>query len=98
MPEWTTIVRCGTLVCLLLEFDRWKSYSNDALGADQLDELVSDGPLGIALTISFEVAQIAYVTFVIRRSTVGLVERVDYEFALALSRLDSSGGVRMPRE
>jgi len=32
------------------------TYANDALGSDELDELVLDGALGVALAIGLEVA------------------------------------------
>jgi hypothetical protein len=46
--------------------------------ADQLDEAVSDGALGIALAVGLNVAQITDVTGLIGRSTVGLAVGVDY--------------------
>lgn len=52
--------------------------AEDALGADQLDELVGDGALGVALGVGLEVAQVANVTLAVGRSTVGLVVRVDW--------------------
>lgn len=54
------------------------TYANDAVGADQLDEAVSDGALGIALAVGLDVAQVTDVTGLIGRSTVGLAVGVDY--------------------
>jgi hypothetical protein len=51
--------------------------AEDALGADQLDELVGDGALGVALSIGLEVAQVTNVALVILGGTVGLAVRVD---------------------
>lgn len=51
--------------------------AEDALGADQLDELVGDGALGVALAVGLEVAQVTNVALVILRGTVGLAVRVD---------------------
>jgi hypothetical protein len=47
------------------------------VGADKLDQGVSDGALGIALAISLHVSEVTDVTGLVRRSTVGLVVRVD---------------------
>lgn len=51
--------------------------ANDAVGANQLDKVVGDGALGIALSISLDVAEVTNVTGLIRGSTVGLVEGVE---------------------
>lgn len=51
--------------------------AKDALGADQLDELVGDGAVGVALGVGLEVAQVADVALAVGGSTVGLVVRVD---------------------
>ena len=51
--------------------------AEDALGADQLDELVRDGALGVALSIGLEVAKVTDVALAVGGSTVGLVVRVD---------------------
>ena len=48
------------------------------MGANQLDEGVSDRALGVALAISLQVSEVTNVTLLVRRSTVGLVVRVDY--------------------
>ena len=54
-----------------------KTYANDALGSDQLDELILDGSLGVALGISLEVAQISDVTDVGGAVAVGCAVGVD---------------------
>jgi len=51
--------------------------SNDALRADEFDELVGDTALGIALAISLDVAKIAYMADLICWCTVGLAEWVE---------------------
>lgn len=48
-----------------------------ALRADQLDELVGDGTLGVALAIGLEVTEVANVTLAVARRAVGLGVRVD---------------------
>lgn len=53
------------------------SYANDAVGANQLDKVVGDGALGVALSISLDVAEVTNVTDLIRGSAVVLVEGVD---------------------
>lgn len=49
-----------------------------ALRADQLDELVRDGALGVALGVGLEVAQVTNVALAVRGGAVGLVVRVDW--------------------
>lgn len=51
--------------------------TKDALGADQLDELVGDRALSVTLAIGLEVTQVTNVALVILGSTVGLAVRVD---------------------
>ena len=51
--------------------------ANDALGADQLDQLVCDTSLRIALTISLEVAQVTDVALLVLGGTVCLVVGVE---------------------
>lgn len=48
-----------------------------ALRTDQLDELVGDGALGVALAVSLEVAKVADVALAVGWSAVGLLVRVD---------------------
>lgn len=52
--------------------------AEDALGADQLDELVRDGALGVALSIGLEVTQVANVALAVGGGAVGLVVGVDW--------------------
>ncbi len=61
------------------------TYANDAVGANQLDEAVRDGALGVALAVSLNVAEIANVTGLIGGSTVGLAVGVDWEREHVLS-------------
>ena len=49
----------------------------DALGADQLDLLVRDGALGVALGVRLEVAEVADVAFCVGGCAVGLAKGVD---------------------
>jgi hypothetical protein len=51
--------------------------TNDGLGADELDELVGHGALGVALGISLEVAEVTNVADLVGRSTVGLAVGVE---------------------
>ena len=51
--------------------------AEDALGTDQLDELVADRALGVALAVSLEVAQVTDVALLILGGTVGLAVGVD---------------------
>lgn len=51
--------------------------AENALRADQLDELVRDGALGVALGVGLEVAQVADVALAVGGGAVGLVVGVD---------------------
>jgi hypothetical protein len=53
------------------------SAAENALGTDQLDELVRDAALGVALSVGLEVAKVTDVALAVGGSTVGLVVRVD---------------------
>jgi hypothetical protein len=55
-----------------------KTYANDTLGANQLDQLVRVASLSIALAVGLEVAQVTDVALVIFGGAVGLVVRVDF--------------------
>jgi hypothetical protein len=54
-----------------------RTYANDTLGADQLDQLVRVASLSIALAVGLEVAQVTDVALVVLGGAVGLVVRVD---------------------
>jgi hypothetical protein len=80
------------------ESARIYTYANDAVRANQLDKRVSDGALGIALAVSLDVSEITNVTGLVRRSTMGLVVRVDYVSSLLAYIIiklvrKSSGGI-----
>lgn len=53
------------------------TYADNAVRSDDLDQLVSDRALGIALAISVNVAQVTNVARLVRGGTVGLVVRVE---------------------
>jgi|SRR5687767_2904628 hypothetical protein len=61
-----------------------RTYANDAVGTNELDEVVGHGALGVALTISLDVAEITDMASLIGGSTVGLAVRVDYMHLSAL--------------
>jgi hypothetical protein len=54
------------------------STADDAVRADELDQAVRDSALCIARAVRLDIAQVANVTLLVRRSTVGLAEWVDY--------------------
>ena len=58
------------------------TYANDALGSDQLDELVGDRALAIALGVGLEVAKVTNMAVLVGWGTVGLAVRVDYRDAV----------------
>jgi hypothetical protein len=53
------------------------TYADDALGADDLDELVGHGALGVALGIRLDVAEVTNVAVLVGRGAVCLAVRVD---------------------
>lgn len=55
-----------------------KGTADDALGADQLDELVLLGSTGVALSVGVKVAKVTDVAVLILGGTVLLVVGVDY--------------------
>lgn len=54
------------------------TYANNALGADELDQLVLDTALGVTLAVSLEVTKVTDVALLVIGGTVGLVVRVDW--------------------
>lgn len=64
------------IISATMHDDRSAQY---ALRPDQLDMLVRDGALGIALAVGFEVAEVADVAFAVGGGTVGFGERVDWK-------------------
>ena len=54
-----------------------ETYADDALRANQLDELVCDASLRVTLTVGLEVTQVTNVALLILGSTVGLVVGVE---------------------
>lgn len=67
--------------------DRSAQY---AFRPNQLDLLVRDGTLGVALAICFEVAEVANVAFTVGGGAVGFGERVDWEKRTMVSAKPSS--------
>lgn len=53
------------------------TYANDALGANELDQLVLNAALGVTLAIGLEVTEVTNVALLVAGGTVGLVVRVD---------------------
>ena len=49
-----------------------------ALGTDQLDLIVRDGTLGVALSVRLEVAEVTNVAFGVGGGAVGFAEGVDW--------------------
>ena len=70
------MVRCENVSnCTCAE--KVQTYANNALGTDQLDELVSGRAFAIALSISLEVSEISYMANLIGGSTMSLAVWVD---------------------
>lgn len=60
-----------------------KTYANDAIRADELDQLVGGGAGGVTLGISAEVAEVTNVALLVGRGTVVLATGVDLRRKLA---------------
>jgi len=58
--------------------EKARTYANNALGSDELDQLVLMAALSIALAVGLVVAQVTDVAFLVVGSTVGLVLGVDW--------------------
>ena len=63
----------------VVERERKKTYANNALRPDQLDQLISVASLSVTLAISLEVAQVTNVALLVVGRTVSLVLGVDYD-------------------
>jgi hypothetical protein len=72
-----------------------KTYADDALGANQLDELVLDAALGVALAIGLDVAQVADVALLVAGGAVGLVVGVDWVGGSASCRRGVGAGGKL---
>jgi hypothetical protein len=66
--------------------EEWETYADDALGADQLDQLVGVASLGVALPVCLEVAQVTDVALLVVGSTVRLVLGVDCSALVIISK------------
>lgn len=55
------------------------TYADDAIRADELDQLVGGGAGGVSLGISAEVAEVTNVALLVGRGTVVLATGVDWE-------------------
>lgn len=73
--------------------------ADDALGANQLDEGVLDGALGVALAVGLDVAQVTDVAGLVGRGTVGLAVGVDWGVVSTVVRTrKGTGRARSRRE
>lgn len=77
------MVRCRSSISILFTIQSMLlegcvAYAQNALGSDQLDELVRHGLFDAALAVRLEVAQVADVAFLVVRGAMRLVERVDW--------------------
>jgi hypothetical protein len=72
-----TGARVASLLALLVLALTEDGAAQHALRADQLDELVRDAALGVALGVGLEVAQVADVALAVGGGAVGLVVGVD---------------------
>lgn len=62
---------------------REKTYADDAIWADELDQLVGGGAGGVSLGIGAEVSEVTNVTLLVGRGTVVLATGVDWGGRLA---------------
>ena len=92
------MVRYQNVVSLyIVGKSRTETYANDALGANQLDQLIGDGSLSIALAVSLEVAQVTDVALLVAGGTVGLVVGVDYLYICLSMQRSHVGTGRAPQ-
>ena len=56
---------------------RKRTYTNDALRSNELDQLVLNASLGVTLCIGLEVTKVTNVALLVLRGAVGLVVGVD---------------------
>jgi hypothetical protein len=81
------MVRCRVELVEWLFKESWgeeKTYADDALRSDQLDQLVGVASLSVALAVGLKVTQVADVALLVFGSTVGLVVGVDCLFVSVL--------------
>ena len=64
-----------------------KTYANNAVGTDELDQRVGHGALGVALPVSLDVAQVTDVSGLIRGGSMVFAVGVDYRSGESLVRL-----------
>lgn len=80
MPPCTTTVRWNvsatSVSMLLLELSGF-SYANDGVGADQLNKIVLDSALGVAIAVDSDVSEVTDVTLLVAWGAVGLAVGVD---------------------
>jgi hypothetical protein len=77
VPEWTTTVRYETVSIDLCK-SHCQAYTDNALGANQFDELVGGRAFPVALGIGLEVAKITNMANLVLGCAVCLAMRVDY--------------------
>lgn len=71
------------------------SYANNAVGPDNLHEVILDRALGVALGVGLNVAEITDVTLLVRGRAVALAVGVDYNGQTqGVSSTDRPGGRR----
>ena len=77
MPACTTMVRWNGQYASCRGTGEG-TYANDALGADELDQLVLNAALGVTLGVGLEVTKVTDMALLVTGGTVCLVLGVDY--------------------
>ena len=84
MPEWTTTVLCKTTGQTLAGENHLptvivvvRTHSQNAVGPNQLNDVVLDAALGDGVGVRLDVAQVAGVPDLVRGRAVGLAVRVE---------------------
>lgn len=72
--QWCAVPRFSIIY---IEFSTRGTYADNTLRTDKLDQLVLNRARSIARAVSLEVAQVTNMAFLVRWSTVCLVEWVD---------------------
>ena len=81
------MVRCGR-ISTHPAHRIYRTYAEDALLANQLDQGIADAALAVALSIGLEVAEITNVALLVCWGSVSLAEWVDcvYQYMLCIRR------------
>jgi len=64
-------------------------YANNGVRADQLDKLVLDSGLGVAIAVDSDVTEVTNVTLLVARGAMGLAVGVDCRYRVRSGQAES---------